>query len=97
MHWIGVEYSNRILATGNDPYATVSPEHRTYHERNRAAGRMGGQLRLRVRDQHTATDWFDYLLASPAELADLVAPTAWRLDEVRTGDGAGYLAVMTLP
>jgi SAM-dependent methyltransferase len=87
----------RILATGADPYRTESPEHLSYHERNRAADRMGGQLRLRVRDRHIATDWFDYLLASPDELAELVEPTSWTLDEIRPGSGHGYLAVMTLP
>jgi SAM-dependent methyltransferase len=87
----------RILATGNDPYATVDPRHLAYQEHNRSTGRMSGQLRLRVRDRHAATDWFDYLLVSPDELADLIAPTVWRLDEVRPGDKAGYLAVMTLP
>ncbi len=87
----------RILASGNDPYRTESPEHLAYHERNRSAGRMGGQLRLRIRDRHVATDWFDYLMLTPDELADLVEPTSWRLDEVRAGDGAGYLAVITLP
>jgi SAM-dependent methyltransferase len=87
----------RVFAAGTDPYATTAPEHLAYHAANRAAGRMGGQLRLRVRDRHAATDWFDYLLVSPDELAELIAPTVWRLDEVRPGDGAGYLAVLTLP
>jgi len=86
----------RILATGADPYSTSSPEHLAYHERNRAEGRLGGQLVIRVRDRELSTDWFDYLLVSPDELADVVAPSPWRLDEVRKGDGSGYLAIMSL-
>ncbi|HET6212762.1 MAG TPA: class I SAM-dependent methyltransferase, partial [Micromonosporaceae bacterium] len=52
----------RLVAQGTDPYATADPLHLAYHERNRARGRMGGQLRLRLRYLNLATAWFDYLL-----------------------------------
>ena len=39
----------RIIATSNEVYHTEAPEHLAYHERNRERGRMGGQIRLRVR------------------------------------------------
>ena len=38
----------RIVAQSNDVYATDRPEHLAYHERNRARGRMAGQIRLRI-------------------------------------------------
>ena len=71
----------RILATGQDPHPTDAAR---------------GHLRMRVRDRYVASDWFDWLELSPGELAELVEPTSWTLDEVRPGDGHGYLAVMSL-
>ena len=39
----------RIIAEGTDPYSTDDPGHLAYHERNRQRGRIGGQLRIRIR------------------------------------------------
>jgi SAM-dependent methyltransferase len=72
----------RILAESVDPYKTDNPEHLAYHERNRRRGRMGGQLRIRIRHHEYATPWFDYLLASPEEMAELAAGTGWKLARV---------------
>lgn len=86
----------RLLASGQDPSVTTDPVHLAYHERNRRWGRMPGQLRLRVRHERVASEWFDYLLASEAELTDLVGESPWRLVEMRRDDRSGYLAVMRL-
>ena len=69
----------RAPGPGMDPYHTTSPEHLAYHERNRARGRLPGQIRMRVRYRGLATPWFDYLFATPDELAPLLAgrPGAW--------------------
>jgi SAM-dependent methyltransferase len=77
-------------------YGTTDPVHLKYHERNRARGRLGGQLRLRLRYRILATEWFDYLVCSPAELSDLVAGTPWRLDSIDDADRPYYLAILTL-
>jgi hypothetical protein len=47
---------------------------------------MAGQLRVRIRYREHATAWFDYLFASPGELADLAAGTGWRIAR-RLDDG----------
>ena len=86
----------RIVAHGTDPYGTTDPVHVGYHERNRSRGRLGGQLRLRLRYRLLATEWFDYLVCSPAELESLLAGTRWRLKTVDTGDHPYYLAVLEL-
>lgn len=86
----------RLLASGSDPYATTNPIHLAYHERNRQRGRMPGQLRLRVRHERLASEWFDYLLPSEAELTGLLRESPWRLVEMRHDDHGGYLAVMQL-
>jgi hypothetical protein len=58
-----------------------------------AAGRPGGQLRIRVRYRDIATPWFDYLHSSSQELERLVAVSAWRLADVQP-DGGVYLATL---
>jgi SAM-dependent methyltransferase len=86
----------RIIAHGTDPYGTTDPVHTTYHRRNRDRGRLGGQLRLRLRYRELCTDWFDYLVCSVGELRSLLAGTAWRLVDVDDTDRPYYLATMEL-
>jgi len=86
----------RIIAQGTDPYGTTDPVHVAYHQRNRERGRLGGQLRLRLRYRLVATEWFDYLNCSVDELEGLLAGTGWRLKSVDADDRPYYLAVMEL-
>jgi SAM-dependent methyltransferase len=79
----------RILASSRDPYMTDDPIHLAYHRSNRARGRMGGQVRLRVRHRTWATPWFDYLMVSAAEMEQLAAEGGWRLTRT-IGDGQQY-------
>ena len=86
----------RIIAHGTDPYGTTDPLHSGYHRRNRERGRLGGQLRLRLRYRRLATDWFDYLVCSVEELRTLLEGTRWRLKSIDDRDRPYYLAVMEL-
>jgi len=86
----------RIIAQGTDPYGTTDPVHVGYHQRNREKGRLGGQLRLRLRYRLLATAWFDYLNCSVAELDALLEGTRWRLTAIDDADRPYYLAVMEL-
>jgi len=86
----------RIVAQGTDPYGGTDELHLAYHARNRERGRMGGQLRVRVRYRNLATEWFDYLLCTPAELDEVLAPTAWRLESVDDADAPFYVATLVL-
>ena len=86
-----------ILGRGMDPYATTNPVHVAYHARNRARGRMGGQIRMRVRHRRLATEWFDYLFATPDELRDLLRGTPWRVEHLEPqANGNGYAAQLRL-
>jgi SAM-dependent methyltransferase len=85
----------QVIAQGTDPYGTTDPIQVAYHENNRTRGRFGGQLRLRLRYRELATEWFDYLVCSPDELAELVAPTGWLLTDVDNTDAPYYLATLT--
>ncbi|MDM4721926.1 methyltransferase domain-containing protein [Micromonospora sp. WMMA1363] len=86
----------QVIAQGTDPYGTRDPVHTGYHERNRRRGRLGGQLRLRLRYRELGTPWFDYLVCSPDELASLVRGSAWRLADVDDRDAPYYLATLQL-
>ncbi|SDY24339.1 Methyltransferase domain-containing protein [Micromonospora pattaloongensis] len=86
----------QVIAHGTDPYGTSDPVHTSYHQRNRDRGRLGGQLRLRLRYRDLATGWFDYLVCSPEELAGLVHGTPWRLVDVDLADAPYYLATLRL-
>ncbi|MFJ4653828.1 class I SAM-dependent methyltransferase [Nocardia sp. NPDC088792] len=83
----------QIFALGTDPYRTKDPAHLQYYAHNRAAGRTGGHLRLRIRHRHTATPWFDQWLLSLPELEAVLAGTPWFLDSA-CRDGARYLATL---
>jgi len=85
----------RIVAEGTDPSGSDDPFHRRYRETNVKRGRMPGRIRMRLRYQVHRTDWFDYLLLSPSELHELVAPTSWRVTEILESDGPTYVAVLT--
>ena len=84
----------RIVAESRDVYETDDPDHLAYQARNRARGRMSGQLRLRVRYRGYRTPWFDYLIASPAEVEELVAETGWRVDQLLRGESGMYTVVI---
>jgi SAM-dependent methyltransferase len=84
----------RILAESVDPYKTDKSEHIVLHRKNRRRGRMGGQLRIRVRHGTYATPWFDYLLASPKEMAKLAKGTGWELVDVIDEGEYVYVGVL---
>ena len=81
-----------IVGTCLDPYQTDKQVHLDYHDRNRRLGRMAGHLTIRVRYQRLATDWFDWLAMSPAELAEIAGPAGWQVAELRPG--VVYAAVL---
>jgi len=84
----------RIIAESNDVYRTTIPAHLEYHRRNRARGRMPGQVRIRIRYGTYVTGWFDYLLVSPSEMADVLDGTGWAIERVLKSDGPAYIAVI---
>jgi SAM-dependent methyltransferase len=84
----------RILGECLDPYAGGGAEHRAYHERNRRRGRMGGQIKIRIRYRDVATPWFDYLFLSRPELEELLAGTGWLLSRTIEDGPPLYVAVL---
>lgn len=86
--------SARIVGETLDPYATDDPDHLAYQRRNRARGRMRGQIRLRVRHRRYCTPWFDYLFVSRDEISSLARGTGWRVARFVPGPGPRYGVVL---
>jgi len=83
-----------IIAQTTDPYATTDPVHLNYHKRNREQGRMGGQIRLRLRHKQVVGEWFDYLLVSKQELEDIVSGTCWKVEKYINTLGPQYFVIL---
>jgi SAM-dependent methyltransferase len=84
----------RIIAESLDPYTTDYPEHLAYHKYNRRRGRMGGQIRLRIRYKKYASPYFDYLLVSKDELNDILNGTGWKAVRFFDSKFGAYVMVL---
>jgi SAM-dependent methyltransferase len=84
----------QIIAETVDPYLTSEKLHLAYQRRNRAQGRMSGQLRIRIRHQNVSGAWFDYLLVSQKKMEQILDGTGWRISKILPDKGPGYTAVM---
>jgi len=83
-----------IIAESNDIYLTKEPVHLEYHEYNRQRGRMGGQIRLRIRHKKRKTPWFDYLMVSKNEMEGILLDTGWKVRNYIDSEGAAYIAIL---
>jgi len=84
----------RIIADTLDIYKTDNPDHLSYHEFNRKRGRMGGQVRMRVRYKKYATPWFDYLMVSKDEMENILDGTGWKVAKYIDSEGPAYIAII---
>lgn len=84
-----------LVGTCLDPLRTTDSVHLDYHQRNRAAGRLPGSVRLRTRYRHLATDWFGLLWMTLDQLADLARPHGWHVVDTWTDDSPLYAAALT--
>jgi len=83
-----------ILAESRDPYDTKDPVHLAYHKLNRERGRMGGQVRIRVRFRNYTGNWFDYLMVSRREMKNIMRGTGWQVRRFIEPRGWLYVAVI---
>jgi len=93
LHRMTTERAVLIAETAN-PYRTTNALHRQYQRRNRQRGRMGGQLRIRIRFQSIATPWFDFLSVSPNEMKHILTGTGWKVTRFIEGGKRSYVAVI---
>jgi SAM-dependent methyltransferase len=83
-----------IIASTRDTYKTGNPDHLEYHRRNKEKGRMGGQLRFRIRFRKYVGRWFDYLIASKREMESILKGTGWKIREYIDSDNSEYIAII---
>jgi SAM-dependent methyltransferase len=84
-----------IVADTLDPYKTDNPAHLAYHKKNKKKGRMGGQVRIRVRHKNYIGKWFDYLFVSKEEMNEIVKGTGWAVSEFMDLEKEGrYVAII---
>ncbi|MCW3980178.1 MAG: class I SAM-dependent methyltransferase [Candidatus Bathyarchaeota archaeon] len=83
-----------IIASTRDAYGTDNPDHLEYHRLNKKRGRMGGQLKVRIRFRKYVSKWFDYLIVSKKELGDILEGTGWKIREFIDSAGSEYIAVV---
>jgi SAM-dependent methyltransferase len=86
-----------IVADIRDPYKTSNLDHLAYHKRNRERGRMGGQVRIRVRFRRNVGRWFDYLMVSKEEMKEILRGTGWKVRRFINSQSEGdacYVAVI---
>ncbi len=86
--------NGRIVLDSVDPYVDADAADLAYEARNRALGRMPGQVTIRIRYGERVTPWFDLLNVSAAELGQLAAGAGWRLAEVVEGEPPDYYALL---
>jgi SAM-dependent methyltransferase len=85
----------RIIAESNDPYKTDNPSHKAYQRWNKRRGRMGGQLKIRVRFMDYRGNWFDYLLVSQKEMKKILQGTGWKAGRFLAEKGqSNYIAII---
>ncbi len=84
----------QIIAKTLNPYKTDNPLHPPYHRANRQRGRLGGQIRMRVRFGKTVGEWFDYLFVSPEEMREIFQNTDWQIEELLNAEESNYVAVI---
>jgi SAM-dependent methyltransferase len=84
----------RIIAQTLDPYDTGDPDHLSYHAANRAAGKWGGQAKIKYRYRKYATPWFDFLMVSRDEMKNLLEGTNWEIYKFIDSEGPVYIAII---
>jgi hypothetical protein len=83
-----------IIAETVDPYKTDNPDHLEYHQHNKERGRMGGQVRIRIRFRKYVGRWFDYLMVSKGEMKKILKGTGWKVRDFIDSENAQYIAII---
>ena len=82
----------KILLSYADVSQTKNPFHLSYHKRNLAAGRLKGQITIRLRFQGYIGSWFDIWLPTNQQFRDVVQQAGWKI--VKDLDTEGFHHVM---
>lgn len=83
-----------IIADTLDPYDTNDPAHHWYHRYNKKHGRMGGQIKIRIRYKKCIGAWFDYLMVSKKEMKQIVEGTGWHVKNFVDSGKHQYITII---
>lgn len=88
--------ATRILAESTNPYCGGAPAiDRAYYQRNKQAGRMPGQVRIRSQYRGYVGAWSNWLFVSRNEMRVLLRGTGWHQSKILGGlPSAAYVAVL---
>ena len=86
----------RILAESTNPYSGGAPAiDRSYYRKNKEAGRMPGELRIRSLYRGHVGAWTDWLFVSRQEMRSILKGTGWHQAKVLGGlPSESYVAVL---
>ncbi len=87
----------RIIAETAAPFGTYvagDPLDLAYEERNKALGRMRGQIRQRIRYRDLKGPWSDYLYVSRDEMREIVDGIGWVEREPVDSDGDPFYGII---
>ncbi len=74
-----------VLAGSRDPADTDDEMHLLYHTKNRAEGRLIGQVKLRNRFQGEVDDWWYLLMCGRELMSELAEKAGWYLENTIVG------------
>lgn len=83
-----------IIADTRDPYKTEDPAHLAYHKLNKKKGRMAGQVKIRINFQNYVSGWFDYLMVSKQEMAEILNGTGWKIKQFIDSETSKYVGII---
>jgi SAM-dependent methyltransferase len=94
--------AGRILAETQDPHLRpgqkavthVQKSHLAYRRANIRRGRLGGQIRFRIRYHNLCSPYLDYLFVSRDEMRRIVEGTGWRVARFFDSQWPQYVAVL---
>jgi SAM-dependent methyltransferase len=84
-----------VVLASVDVTRNTDPVHVTYHERNRAAGRPPGMVRMLLHHGDARSEWFDWLHVAPAELRAVAAAEGLGVEVLEEHPSGAYAAAVT--
>lgn len=82
-----------IIADTRNPYKK-DPAHLEYRRLNEEKGRMGGQVKGRMRFEKYTGKWFDWLMVSKKEMKKILKGTGWKIRKFLDSEDSRYIAII---
>jgi len=83
-----------IIADTRNPYKKDNPAHLEYCRLNKEKGRMGGQVKGRIRFEKYIGKWFDWLMVSKKEMKKILKGTGWKIRKFIDSEDSQYIAII---